>query len=196
MDRRTFLDIMATAPTAVSIVSTVDASGRPRGMTVVAVTSVSAEPPALLICLDERSHTLAEVISAGRFAVNYLRGDRAELAQRFASPVADRFAGVEWRLGTTGMPILHADSLSWLECRTEQIIGWGDHVVLIAAVEGGAPPPPESRPLMYFRHHYEAWPGETRDAAGATTATSSGRASPSVSGNGHVGRAAHRPDRR
>ena len=164
MDKREFFDIMGTAPAAVSVVTTLDGAGRPRGMTVAAVTSVSADPPSLLICLDHRSRTLPDVIAAGRFAVNYLRGDRAGISRRFASPVPDRFAGVEWRPGSTGMPILHADSLAWLECCTEQVVRSGDHVVIIAAVEDGSPPPPDSRPLMYFRHHYEAWPGTVSDA--------------------------------
>ena len=163
MDKRTFFDIMGTAPAAVTIVTTLDADGSPRGMTVAAVSSVSAAPPSLLISLDHRSRTLPDLLAAGRFAVNYLRGDRARISQRFASSVVDRFEGVEWRSGSTGMPILHADSLSWLECRTRQVIESGDHVILIAEVEDGAEPPPASRPLMYFRHHYEAWPGRVDD---------------------------------
>ena len=169
MDKRTFFDIMGTAPATVSIVTTVDAEGTPHGMTVAAVASVSAEPPSLLIGLDQRSGTLPDLLSAGRFAVNYLRGDRADVSRRFAAPVADRFAGIEWRPGNTGMPILHADSLSWLECETEQVIESGDHVILIGAVLDGEAPPPRSRPLMYFRHHYEAWPGQVEDAAAPST---------------------------
>lgn len=166
MDKRTFFDIMGTAPAAVSIVTTVCADGSPRGMTVAAVSSVSADPPSLLISVDHRSRTLPDLESAGYFAVNYLRGDRAEVSQRFASPVADRFEGIEWRPGSTGMPILHADCLSWLECRIDQVIHSGDHVILIAGVLDGAAPPPKSRPLMYFRHHYEAWAGQVDDARG------------------------------
>lgn len=163
MDRRTFFDIMGTAPATVTVVTTVDAEGKPRGLTVGAVTSVSAEPPSLLISLDRRSHSLEVLKAAGRFAVNYLRGDRAEVSRRFSMPLADRFEGIAWRPGTTGLPILHEDSLAWLECTIEEIIESGDHVVLIAAVEDGVAPPPGSRPLMYFRHHYEAWPGNVAD---------------------------------
>lgn len=163
MDKRTFFDIMGTAPATVTVVTTIGADGKPRGLTVGAVTSVSADPPSLLISLDHRSRSLQELRAAGRFAVNYLRGDRAEVSRRFAMPMADRFAGIAWRPGTTGMPILYEDSLSWLECRIEQIIESGDHVVLIAAVEDGAAPPAGSRPLMYFRHRYEAWPGSVED---------------------------------
>jgi flavin reductase (DIM6/NTAB) family NADH-FMN oxidoreductase RutF len=164
MDRRTFFDIMGTAPATVTVVTTLGSEGEPRGLTVGAVTSVSAEPPSLLISLDHRSRSLADLLRCGGFAVNYLRGDRADVSRRFSSPVTDRFADVEWRPGSTGMPILHVDSLSWLECRIEQVVESGDHVVLIAAVEDGAIPPPQSRPLMYFRHYYEPWPGQVEDA--------------------------------
>lgn len=170
MDKRTFFDIMGTAPAAVSVVTTIHAGGEPRGMTVAAVTSVSAEPPSLLISLDHRSRTLADLVAAGAFAVNYLRGDRADISRRFSSPVSDRFAGVEWRPGSTGMPILHADSLAWLECRIGQVIESGDHVLLVAWVEAGEVPPPRSRPLMYFRHRYEAWPGQVEDARSSAAA--------------------------
>lgn len=163
MDKRTFFDIMGTAPATVTVVTTIGADGEPRGLTVGAVTSVSAEPPSLLISLDHRSRSLRHLVAAGRFAVNYLRGDRAEVSRLFSLPIEDRFAEVEWRRGSTGMPILHEDSLAWMECRIEQVIESGDHVVLIAAVEDGVAPPPGSRPLMYFRHHYEAWPGNVED---------------------------------
>jgi flavin reductase (DIM6/NTAB) family NADH-FMN oxidoreductase RutF len=178
VDTRTFFDIMGTAPAAVTVVTTVDATGHPRGMTVAAVSSVSAHPPSLLISVDLRSRTLPNLRQAGRFAVNFLRGDRAEISRRFASPMADRFEGVEWQPGPTGMPILHADSLSWAECRIQHEIKSGDHVILIAAVEAGSPPPPLSRPLMYFRHHHEAWSGEVADARhvpAAAVATASPR---------------------
>ena len=168
MDKRTFFDIMGTAPATVTVVTTLDVDGNPRGLTVGAVTSVSAEPPSLLISLDRRSRSLALLRKAGRFAVNYLRGDRAEVSRRFSMPIDDRFVGIAWRPGSTGMPILYEDSLSWLECRIEQVIESGDHFVLIAAVEDGAAPPPGSRPLMYFRHHYEAWPGQVEDPQATT----------------------------
>jgi len=163
VDTRTFFDIMGTAPAAVTVVSTIEVGGTPRGMTVAAVSSVSADPPSLLISVDHRSRTLPDLLHAGRFAVNFLRGDRSDVSRRFASSVEDRFEGVEWRPGSTGMPILHADSLAWAECRVSQRIDAGDHIILIADVVAGSPPPPLTRPLMYFRHHYEAWPGQVED---------------------------------
>lgn len=184
MDKRTFFDIMGTAPATVTVVTTIGADGRPRGLTVGAVTSVSADPPSLLISLDHRSRSLRHLVAAGRFAVNYLRGDRAEVSRRFAMLGEDRFAGVEWRAGSTGMPILHGDSLAWVECRIEQVIESGDHVVLIAAVEDGVAPPAGSRPLMYFRHHYEAWPGQVEDLRSTAPEEGSAPPTPTEQGTG------------
>jgi len=184
MDKRTFFDIMGTAPATVTVVTTIGVDGQPRGLTVGAVTSVSADPPSLLISLDQRSRSLRHLVAAGRFAVNYLRGDRAEVSRRFAMPGEDRFAEVEWRAGSTGMPILEGDSLAWLECRIEQVIESGDHVVLIAAVEDGVAPPAGSRPLMYFRHHYEAWPGQVDDLRSTAPREGSVPSTPTEHGSG------------
>ncbi len=195
LDRRRYFDIMAAAPTAVTVVTTIDpaqpaderldtaemassadAAGstarassagktaRPVGLTVSAVTSVSAEPPILAVCLDRRSRTLPVIERAGRFAVNFLRGDRAALAERFASPVADRFAGVRWTAGAVGVPILVDDALAFAECRVAGTLAVGDHVVVLGRVVAGAPAPPGSRPLMYFRHAFSAWAGPVEDA--------------------------------
>jgi flavin reductase (DIM6/NTAB) family NADH-FMN oxidoreductase RutF len=166
--RRAFLDIMGTIPSVVTVVTTLDADGRPYGLTVSAVCSVSAEPPMLLVCIDRRSRTLASLRASGKFAVNFLRGDRAELGQRFASSIVDRFEGVEWRVASSGVPVLYADSLSFAACRTVEEIGAGDHVILIGHVEEGSSPPPQSRPLMYFRRRYRAWPTEVAENDGST----------------------------
>jgi len=192
LDRRRYFDIMAAAPTAVTVVTTIDparpvgeggadhaadsadegssagAAARPVGLTVSAVTSVSAEPPILAICLDRRSRTLPVIERAGRFAVNFLRGDRAALAERFAAPAADRFAGVRWTAGAVGVPILVDDALAFAECRVAGTIAVGDHVVVLGRVVAGAPAPPGSRPLMYFRHAFSAWAGPVEDARADT----------------------------
>jgi flavin reductase (DIM6/NTAB) family NADH-FMN oxidoreductase RutF len=163
MDRPTFFRIMGTVPAGVTVVTTLDGEGRARGLTVAAVCSVSAEPPTLLVSIDRRSRSLVVLRERGRFAVNFLRGDRADVGMRFASRVPDRFDGIEWRPGVLGVPVLHADSLAWAECRVEQEFVSGDHVVVIGAVEAGVPPPPHSRPLMYFRHRFSAWSGGVDD---------------------------------
>jgi flavin reductase (DIM6/NTAB) family NADH-FMN oxidoreductase RutF len=158
VDKATLFAIMGAFPTGVTIVTTLDESGEPRGLTSNAICSVSAEPPLMLVCVDKRSNTLPVLCHSGRFVVNFLRGGRDELSNVFASKSPDKFVEVAWRPARNGMPVLHVDSLAHAECTIEQEIDAGDHVVLIGKVTGGQVPDAGSQPLMYFRRDYSTWP--------------------------------------
>ena len=157
VDRDTFVEIMASYPAGVAIVTTLDADGTPRGLTTTAVSSVSAEPPLLLVCVDLTSRTLPALRAGGRFVVNFLREGRSELARLFASKSDDKFDQVEWRPTASGMPFLPADALAWAECVTVHEIEPGDHVVLLGQVEEGAGAADEDAPLMYYRRSWGVW---------------------------------------
>ena len=156
VDRTTFAEIMASYPAGVAIVTTLDPDGTPRGLTTTAVSSVSAEPPLLLVCVDRMSRTLP-ALRAGRFVVNFLREGRSELARLFASKRDDKFEKVAWRPSTSGMPILEDDALAWAECVTVQELEPGDHVVLLGQVEEGGGAADEDAPLMYYRRSWGVW---------------------------------------
>jgi flavin reductase (DIM6/NTAB) family NADH-FMN oxidoreductase RutF len=157
VDRETFVEIMASYPSGVAIVTTVDADGTPRGLTTTAVSSVSAEPPLLLVCVDRMSRTLP-ALRAGRFVVNFLREGRAELARLFASKRDDKFEHVAWRRSASGMPILEDDALAWAECVTVHELTPGDHFVLLGQIEEGAgAASDEDAPLMYYRRSWGVW---------------------------------------
>src|SRR5437764_15186396 len=115
VERQTFLEIMASFPSGVAIVTTLDGGDVPRGLTTTAVSSVSAEPPLLLVCVDLTSRTLPALRDGGRFVVNFLREGRSELARLFASKADDKFEGVDWRPTASGMPVLESDALAWAE---------------------------------------------------------------------------------
>ena len=138
VERDLFVEIMASYPAGVAVVTTLDADGTPRGLTTTAVSSVSAEPPLLLVCVDLTSRTLPALRAGGRFVVNFLREGRSELARTFASKAEDKFEGVEWSATASGLPVLHADALAWAECVTVHEIEPGDHVILLGQVEEGA----------------------------------------------------------
>jgi flavin-dependent trigonelline monooxygenase, reductase component len=158
VDRDTFLEIMASYPAGVAIVTTLDADGTPRGLTTTAVSSVSADPPLLLVCVDQTSRTLPALRAGGRFVVNFLREGRAELARLFASKRDDKFEHVVWRPSASGIPVLEHDALAWAECTTVQEIEPGDHVVLLGHLEEGAgAPSDEDAPLMYYRRSWGVW---------------------------------------
>jgi flavin reductase (DIM6/NTAB) family NADH-FMN oxidoreductase RutF len=158
MDRAAFFAIMSAFPTGVTIVTTLDDDGQPRGLTCTALCSLSADPPLLLVCVDRRSQTLETIRQNGHFVVNYLLAGRGELSNRFASREQDRWTDVAWRPAALGLPWLHADSLAYAECALVQEMEGGDHMILVGRVDGGQPPPPGTQPLMYFRRSYATWP--------------------------------------
>jgi flavin reductase (DIM6/NTAB) family NADH-FMN oxidoreductase RutF len=154
IDRASFFALMSAFPTGVTIVSTLDESGQPRGLTCTMTCSVSAEPPLLLVCIDKQSNTLPALRHTGRFVVNYLRDGRAELSNRFATHSPGKWTGVAWKPSKHGIPCLHVDSLAYAECRIVNNVGSGDHVIFVGRVEGGRSPAPGTQPLIYFRRTY------------------------------------------
>jgi flavin reductase (DIM6/NTAB) family NADH-FMN oxidoreductase RutF len=150
---------MSAFPTGVAIVTTLEPDGTPRGLTTNAVTSVSAEPPILLVCVDRNSRTLPALQHSKRFVVNFMRDDCAELCGLFASKADDKFAQVAWKPGLGGVPVLHEGAVAHAECSTLEELEIGDHVVVTGLVEAGAPPDPDQVPIVYFRRSYASAPG-------------------------------------
>lgn len=121
--------------TGVTIVTTRDAGGMPCGMTANSFTSVSLDPPLVLVCIGKGSSNIAAFEAADRFAVNILGHDQTEVATAFSARGIDRFATVDCHEAATGAPIL-ADCLGWFDCTLHQRIVAGDHMILIGRVEG------------------------------------------------------------
>ena len=99
---------MSAFPTGVAIVTTLEPDGTPRGLTTNAVSSVSAEPPILLVCVDRESRTLPALLHTKRFVVNFMRDDHAGICELFASKADDKFSQVPWTPGLGGVPVLHS----------------------------------------------------------------------------------------
>ncbi|MEM7269597.1 MAG: flavin reductase family protein [Pseudomonadota bacterium] len=119
--------------TGVTIVTTRGSEGGPVGFTANSFTSVSLDPPLLLFCISRRSASLSAFQSAPGFAVNILSKEQETLSTRFAGPSENRFAGIGWRSGETGAPLLDG-VCGWFDCRPHQIIEAGDHHVIIGEV--------------------------------------------------------------
>ncbi|MEI7760648.1 MAG: flavin reductase family protein [Thermoleophilia bacterium] len=158
VDRSMFFQIMSAFPTGVAIVTTLEADGTPRGLTTNAVTSVSADPPILLICIDRTSRTLPALTESRRFVVNFMRDDHAEICELFASKVEDKFARVAWTPGVAGVPILHEGAVAHAECVTLEEIEIGDHVVVMGLVESGSAPNPDDVPIVWFQRGFSSAP--------------------------------------
>jgi flavin reductase (DIM6/NTAB) family NADH-FMN oxidoreductase RutF len=162
VSRDEFVRIMRAFPTGVAIVTTVEPNGTPRGLTTNAVTSVSAEPPILLVSVDVASRTLPALLATKRFCVNFMRDDREALCRLFASKADDKFDHVPWRPGLGGVPILEEGAIAHAECSTLQELEIGDHVVVTGLVEAGAAPAAADVPIVYFdrRFHTVRSPGD------------------------------------
>ena len=158
VDRSDFVAIMSAFPTGVAIVTTLEPDGTPRGLTTNAVTSVSAAPPILLVCVARDSRTLPALLHTKRFVVNFMRDDCADVCTLFASKADDKFAQVAWTPGLGGVPVLHEGAIAHAECTTLEELEIGDHVVVTGLVEDGSPPDPAHVPIVYFRKSYASAP--------------------------------------
>ncbi|HEV2249170.1 MAG TPA: flavin reductase family protein [Candidatus Limnocylindria bacterium] len=160
VDRATFRELAGSFPSGVSVVTTVDDTGAPRGLTTQAFISLSTEPPLVLVSLDRSSRTLAALRACKRFAVNVLKAGSEDLSTRFATKAEDKFAGVRWAPSAvlSGVPILTDSVTAFMECTVVQVIEQGDHVMLVGSVEGGQVL--GGTPLLYYRRTYAAWPEE------------------------------------
>jgi flavin reductase (DIM6/NTAB) family NADH-FMN oxidoreductase RutF len=154
-----FRALMSTFPTGVAVVTSVDASGRPWGMTCSSVCSVSLDPPTLLVCLRRGSPTLNATLGVEAFAVNLLHDRARAVAELFASGDPDRFDRVPWRGQLpAGCPHLVRDAHAIADCRLTRSISIGDHVVLfgeVFRVEREAHRQPA--PLLHGLRQYASW---------------------------------------
>lgn len=149
-----FRDALRHFPSGVTIV-TIRAGDQIHGLTVSAFSSVSPEPPLILVSIDHRhyAHRLLEQPGA-TFAVNILQADQSELSQRFAyTKEEDRFAVGDWRTAATGAPIL-ADALAWLDCTVYSRHVAGTHTIYIGEVQASHVPQPGATPLVYWNRAY------------------------------------------
>jgi len=118
----------------VTIVAAVDESGVPFGLTANSFTSVSLDPPLVLVCIGHTSTSHDRLVQGAHFSVNILSGGQGDAAWRFATePSEGRFETVTWSPGTTGAPILE-DTTGWLECEVHEVLEGGDHSILIGRV--------------------------------------------------------------
>lgn len=123
---------MSKFATGVAVVTTM-ADGVAEGMTVNSLTSVSLDPPLLLVSLTADARTTSAVRSAGRFAVSVVSARQEEIARRFAKTGADHFAGLPLEYGEHELPVIPG-ALAHLECTTDRELPAGDHVLFLGRI--------------------------------------------------------------
>ena len=131
VDATVFRDTLARVPTPVTVVTS-HIDRKPHGTTVSAFSSLSLEPPMILVSLDQNSDLLKIIQESGRFGVNVLASGQQALATSFARKGTDKFAGVAWYMDHDAPRL--AGKGQWLVCRVDQLVTAGDHVIIIGLV--------------------------------------------------------------
>jgi len=140
--------------TGVTVVTSLDEDGERVGTTANAVTSLSLEPPLLLVCFARTSLTLAAIRHSGAFGVNVLAAHHEELSAAFARRgSAGVWDTVRHGQGRSGAPRLH-DAIAHLECRVEQHLEQGDHEIVVGRVLDVATAESDEQPLVFYRGAY------------------------------------------
>jgi len=152
IEQQLFRRVCGKFATGITILTLCDAAGAPHGMTVNSFTSVSLDPPLILVCIDLKARLLNQFITGARFAVNILHEEQKDLSATFARD-CDRFEAVDWDTGKSGAPIFPG-VLATLECAVTQIVQAGDHVVVVGNVSHATWR--EGLPLIYFNSSYRA----------------------------------------
>jgi flavin reductase (DIM6/NTAB) family NADH-FMN oxidoreductase RutF len=149
-----FRQAMSHFPTGVTVVTSVGADGEPVGTTANAVTSLSLDPPLVLVCFDLASLTLRAVRDHGAFVVNVLAEPQRELSANFARRgFAAAWDGVGHRPGRTGSPRIHG-VLAVLDCTVEHQLPGGDHEIVVGRVREVEITGNGHAPLVFWRGGY------------------------------------------
>lgn len=151
-DARTFRDALGCFATGITVITAFTPDNVPVGLTANSFTSVSLDPPLLLVCIANSVSSADVMRNAPRFAVNVLQIGQQPTSNRFAGRGEDRFAQTPWSVGEYGTPVL-TGSLSSFECERHAIHDGGDHFILVGRVLK-AMFEPQRDPLLYFRGKY------------------------------------------
>jgi flavin reductase (DIM6/NTAB) family NADH-FMN oxidoreductase RutF len=147
IDQERYRSVIGRFASGVGVITTRH-EGIDYGLTASAVTSVSLDPPMLLICLNKASNTQRAIAASQVFALNILHEQQSEIARRFASARPDKFVGLGVSYGESGVPLLDG-MLATIECRVAEVISGGTHSIFLAKVEMAHAT--EGMPLTYFR---------------------------------------------
>ena len=146
-----FREALRNWASGVTVVTAKDRSGNLHGITVSAFTSVSLQPPLVLICIDKFTGSHYAFAESPYFVVNILSDEQEFLSRQFATPLRDKFDNIEFEETSNGVPILPG-ALCNLECRLVLSYEGGDHTIFIGEIEKAVTR--EGKPLLYFQGNY------------------------------------------
>ncbi len=161
LDQTVFRDVIGRFASGVTVVTT-RAGERDFGTTASAVSSLSMEPPMLLVCLNRTSETRQAVTEAAVFAVNILGERQADVAYAFAKKSPDKFKDMDIVRGGGGVPLIPG-ALAHIECRVAETATGGTHTVFLGEVIGAQAG--DGAPLTYYRGRFGRFQDTLQDAA-------------------------------
>lgn len=149
-----FKKAMQLWASGVTVVTTHSEKFGLQGMTVTAFSSVSVNPPQILVCINESADTGEGIQQSQHFAVNILNSTQQDVSNQFAggSSQQQRFENTPWTTGITGAPILDSSLMS-MECKVVERIHAGTHWIIIGEVQDAVCR--EGEPLLYYRGAYQ-----------------------------------------
>ncbi len=145
--------VMGHFATGVTIITTLTKAGELHGLTANAFTSVSLEPPLLLISVDKKAESWPAFEESKVFTVNILAEDQEALSRKFAVSGGNKFEGVAYRIGANGAPIVEG-VLAFIECTLYAAYDGGDHSIYLGEIQQAEIH--EGKPLVFFRGGYRA----------------------------------------
>jgi flavin reductase (DIM6/NTAB) family NADH-FMN oxidoreductase RutF len=151
LDKQAFCRNCGRFATGITVATVMGTDGLPHGMTANSFTSVSLDPALVLLCVDHKARILEHFRACAHFGVNILEEHQRALSVHFARSGYDRFDGVSWYAGHTGVPLLPG-VLSAIECSLRQVIDAGDHAILLG--EALYASCADGKPLIYFASNY------------------------------------------
>ena len=147
-DTGRFREVLGHFPTGVTVVTAMD-GGEPVGFTCQAFASLSLDPPLVALAPGKSSTSWPRIAQAGQFCVNILAEGQEALCRDFAVSGGDKFAGVGWRAGANGAPVIDG-VVAWVECSFVEAHDAGDHEIVVGRVhEMGVDH--RGSPLLYYR---------------------------------------------
>lgn len=152
IDQDAFKQALCSFPTGVVIAATLGSDGEPWGFTASSFTSVSLDPPLVLVCLAKGADCHHAFAAARRFSINILRSGDETLARLFATRGVSKFEGDEFTTGGHGPPVMR-NAVAAIVCRKYADHDGGDHTIIVGEVESLTQASPADA-LVYYRRDY------------------------------------------